>query len=108
MIPGQVPAAWSSRRRTPYDVVRWREREEGRGPLILGAVRVDDYRPPTWPSGERSQQIHFDLAADDSDSLDDAEARAIKLGAVKEEQQFAPARYRVLRDPAGYPFCLRR
>ncbi|MGC5380372.1 VOC family protein [Micromonospora sp. DT68] len=41
-------------------------------------------------------------------SLDDAEARAIELGAVKEDQQFAPDRFRVLRDPAGHPFCLRR
>ncbi|MFE9918098.1 VOC family protein [Micromonospora sp. NPDC005553] len=77
------------------------------GPLHLGAVRVDGYRPPTWPSGERSQQIHFDLAVDEPDDLDDAEARAIELGAVKEEQQPAPERFRVLRDPAGHPFCLR-
>ncbi|WP_436798839.1 VOC family protein [Micromonospora profundi] len=41
-------------------------------------------------------------------SLNDAEARAIELGAVKEDQQFAPDRFRVLRDPAGHPFCLRR
>ncbi|MGC4820844.1 VOC family protein [Micromonospora sp. DT63] len=78
------------------------------GELLLGAVRVDDYRPPTWPSGERSQQMHLDLAVDDPGGLDDAEARAIGLGAVSEEQQPVPDRFRVLRDPAGHPFCLRR
>ena len=78
------------------------------GNLYLGAVRVDDYQPPTWPSAERSQQIHLDLAVDDPDNLDDAEAQAIRLGAVKERQQSAPESFRVLRDPAGHPFCLRR
>jgi len=78
------------------------------GPLYLGAVRVDDYQPPTWPTAERSQQIHLDLAVDDPDHLDDAETQAIRLGAVKERQQSAPESFRVLRDPAGHPFCLRR
>ena len=78
------------------------------GALYLGAVRVDDYRRPSWPSAERSQQIHLDLAVDDSSHLEDAEAQAIRLGAVKEEQQPEPERFRVLRDPAGHPFCLRR
>ena len=32
------------------------------GPLLLGAIRVDDHRPPTWPSNERSQQLHLDIA----------------------------------------------
>ncbi|MGC4851703.1 VOC family protein [Micromonospora sp. DT15] len=82
-------------------------REVGQGAVQDLAVRVDGYRPSTWPSGERLQQIHFDLAVDEPDDLDDAEARAIELGAVKEEQQPAPERFRVLRDPAGHPFCLR-
>lgn len=78
------------------------------GPLYLGAVRVAGYQPPTWPTAERSQQMHLDLAVDDPDHLDDAEARAIRLGAVKESHQSAPESFRVLRDPAGHPFCLRR
>jgi len=77
------------------------------GPLYVGAVRVDGYQPPTWPSAERSQQIHLDLAVDDPGDLDDAEAQAVRLGAVKEEHQSAPESFRVLRDPAGHPFCLR-
>ncbi|MEU7678815.1 VOC family protein [Micromonospora taraxaci] len=77
------------------------------GQLYLGAVRVHGYQPPTWPSTERSQQLHFDLAVDDPGNLDDAEAQAIHLGAVKEREQPAPDSFRVLRDPAGHPFCLR-
>jgi hypothetical protein len=72
--------------------------------LHLGAVHVDGYEPPTWPSAERSQQVHLDLAVDD---LDAAEFQAIQLGATKVISQPTPERSRVLRDPAGHPFCLR-
>jgi glyoxalase superfamily protein len=72
--------------------------------LFLGAVRIEDHRPPTWPSSERSQQLHLDLAVED---LDFAEEEALGLGATKEAEQPTPDRSRVLRDPAGHPFCLR-
>ncbi|MDN5851759.1 MAG: VOC family protein [Actinomycetia bacterium] len=72
--------------------------------LFIGAVHVDGYQPPTWPSGDRPQQMHLDLAVDD---LDATEATAIRLGAAKSEYQPSPGRSRVLRDPAGHPFCLR-
>ena len=74
------------------------------GDIHLGTVHVDGYQPPTWPSPERSQQLHLDLAVDD---LAAAEAHAIQLGATTESPQPAPERFRVLRDPAGHPFCLR-
>jgi hypothetical protein len=74
------------------------------GAIYLGAVRTDDHQQPTWPSPERSQQAHLDLAVTD---LDAAEAQAIELGATQENPQPTPERYRVLRDPAGHPFCLR-
>jgi hypothetical protein len=44
------------------------------------------------------------LAVDD---LDDAEARALALGAAKAKMQPSPDRWRVLLDPAGHPFCRR-
>ncbi|MCM0621996.1 VOC family protein [Nocardioides bruguierae] len=72
--------------------------------LVLGAARVEGYRPPTWPSNDRSQQVHLDLRVDD---LDGAERDALALGATKEDHQPSPERSRVLRDPAGHPFCLR-
>ena len=74
------------------------------GDLIVGAVHVAAYQAPTWPSADRSQQIHLDVAVDD---LDAAERLAIELGASKEHDQPSPQRSRVLRDPAGHPFCLR-
>ncbi|GAA2591729.1 VOC family protein [Winogradskya consettensis] len=78
------------------------------GALYVGAVRVSGYQPPTWPSAEGSQQMHLDLSVDGTESLDEAEEQAIGLGATKEEGQPAPESFRVLRDPAGHPFCLRR
>jgi Glyoxalase-like domain len=69
----------------------------------LAAVHVEDYQPPTWPGGDAPKQMHLDLAVDD---LDQSEAAAIRLGAVRGANQPAPDRFRVLLDPAGHPFCL--
>ena len=69
----------------------------------LAAVRVPDYRPPTWPGGALPKQLHLDLVVDD---LDAAEAEAVRLGARRVEEQPEPKRWRVLLDPAGHPFCL--
>ena len=69
----------------------------------LAAVRVPDYVPPTWPDGPIPKQMHLDLSVDD---LEEAEARALRLGAREADAQPAPERWRVLLDPAGRPFCL--
>lgn len=71
--------------------------------VLIGAVRVPDYRPPTWPGGDTPKHVHLDLAVKD---LDEAEAEALRLGARKAETQPAPDRWRVFLDPAGHPFCL--
>ncbi len=68
----------------------------------IAAVKVADYRPPTWPSAEVPKQIHLDLATSD---LQAAEAEALRLGARKAADQPAPDRWRVFFDPAGHPFC---
>ena len=47
--------------------------------------------------------MHLDLAVTD---LEAAEAEAVRLGAVRTDEQPAPDRYRVMLDPAGHPFCL--
>ena len=65
--------------------------------------RVDDHRAPDWPGTGVPKQMHIDLAVTD---LDDAERRATALGATKAGHQPAPARWRVLLDPAGHPFCV--
>jgi catechol 2,3-dioxygenase-like lactoylglutathione lyase family enzyme len=68
----------------------------------LSFQRVDDYTPPTWPEGALPKQMHLDFLVDD---LDEAEAFALSIGATK--PTFQPGRtFRVLRDPAGHPFCL--
>jgi hypothetical protein len=71
--------------------------------MWLAATRVENYLAPTWPDGAVPKQLHLDLAVDD---LDQAEQRAVSLGAVRADTQPAPDRYLVLLDPAGHPFCL--
>ncbi|MFB7259000.1 VOC family protein [Streptomyces nojiriensis] len=75
-------------------------REDG---LFLGFQRVEGYRPPRWPDGSAPQQSHLDFAVDD---LDEAEAELLEMGAGKPDHQPGGARWRVLTDPAGHPFCL--
>ncbi len=69
----------------------------------LTAYEVEDYQPPTWPDGARPRQMHLDVSIKD---LEDAESRALALGARKAEVQPSPAEWRVLLDPAGHPFCI--
>jgi len=71
--------------------------------LLLAAMRVDDYLPPTWPAGAVSKQAHLDIEVDD---LEDAARRAVALGAVRAPSQPDPASHLVFVDPAGHPFCL--
>ena len=69
----------------------------------MAALKVDDYVPPTWPSGDVPKQIHLDLDVTD---LEAAVAEAEALGARVASFQPAPDRRRILLDPAGHPFCL--
>lgn len=73
----------------------------GDGPTRLGLQRVDDYRPPTWPSAEK--QLHLDFTVG---NLEEAEQRVLALGAIKPDFQPGGERWRVYQDPAGHPFCL--
>jgi hypothetical protein len=68
--------------------------------------QADDFEPPTWPTGERPQQLHLDLTVDDLDSV---ETKVLALGAIRHEVQPGEAPgdpFRVYLDPAGHPFCL--
>ena len=71
--------------------------------ILVTAQRVDDHVPPDWPTGPTPKQVHLELAVDD---LEAAEAEALSLGATRPVQQPDPARWRVLIDPAGHPFCI--
>jgi hypothetical protein len=61
-----------------------------------------DHQPPTWPKGERPQQLHLDFDVPD---LDAGEEFVLGLGARKHEHQPGTT-FRVFLDPAGHPFCL--
>ena len=69
----------------------------------LTALRVDNHRPPTWPSDDVPKQMHLDLAVTD---LHAAVDEAVRLGARQSPHQAEPELWRVLLDPAGHPFCL--
>jgi catechol 2,3-dioxygenase-like lactoylglutathione lyase family enzyme len=71
--------------------------------LWLTATTVENYVPPTWPSGDSPKQIHLDLAVKD---LAAAAQEALALGATRCEVQLDPDSYLVFLDPAGHPFCL--
>lgn len=73
------------------------------GSLWLTAVKVDNYRPPSWPGDETPKQIHLDLAVTD---LAAGEREVLALGATKATTQPSPESYLVFLDPAGHPFCL--
>lgn len=75
----------------------------GEGGLLIGFQRVDDHRAPQWPDQTVPQQSHLDFDVED---LDEAEAELLRLGAAKPDHQPNEARWRVLTDPAGHPFCL--
>lgn len=72
--------------------------------IVLQLMRVDDYRPPTWPHSTVPKQMHLDLTA--GAELDGPEASAVALGAQRVAHQPDPQRWRVLLDPAGHPFCI--
>lgn len=71
--------------------------------LFLGFQRVEGYRAPDWPGQDRPQQVHLDFEVDD---LDAAEQALCEQGGRRARTQPDEARYRVLLDPAGHPFCL--
>lgn len=68
--------------------------------LLLIPQRVADYRRPAWPG---ASIVHLDLSA--GRELGEPVERAIALGAQLVDDQ-PDARWRVLLDPAGHPFCI--
>lgn len=71
------------------------------GGLEIWFQKVDNYVPPTWPTQDRGQQIHFDLHTDDRET---EVVRAVAMGATiatEENNGFT-----VMLDPAGHPFCI--
>jgi predicted enzyme related to lactoylglutathione lyase len=75
----------------------------GDGSISIGFGRVPGYSGPGWPKEVAPKRYHLDFYVDD---LDDAEQRALALGATKPDDQPNPERWRVLLDPGGQPFDL--
>lgn len=77
-------------------------RPPGGGPG-LSFQREELYEPPAWPAerGRQQMMLHLDLEVED---LEGAVAHAVDAGATLAEFQPQEA-VRVLRDPAGHPFC---
>ncbi|MFJ3091519.1 VOC family protein [Streptomyces sp. NPDC086838] len=72
--------------------------------LFIGFQRVEDYRAPSWPDQIVPQQLHICFKV--AESLEEAEARLLELGAGKPDHQPHGDKARVLTDPAGHPFCI--
>ncbi len=85
----------------PPDDVVWIELVSD-GTPTLGFQKVDSYVAPGWPEGPVPQQLHLDFAVDD---LDEGEAHAVRVGAVKAAHQPGDT-WRTFLDPIGHPFCL--
>lgn len=80
----------------------WAEIRPEQGNNCISFQKVDDYRAPEWPGQTVPQQMHLDLMVRD---LDEGEASAVELGAIKTDEQPGTS-FRVFLDPAGHPFCL--
>jgi catechol 2,3-dioxygenase-like lactoylglutathione lyase family enzyme len=74
------------------------------GSTYLVCQQADGYQPPIWPPVDGSQRpmMHLDVQVGD---LESAVAEALALGASLADSQ-PHEHVRVLRDPAGHPFCL--
>jgi predicted enzyme related to lactoylglutathione lyase len=68
---------------------------------LMAFQRVDNYRPPKWPTQDIPQQSHIDVKVED---IEVAEAAVLELGATKVGADHPT--FRVYLDPAGHPFCL--
>ena len=74
--------------------------------LRLAFQLAEEFAAPTWPTGERPQQLHLDVTVDDVDAV---QPLVLALGATKHQVQPGEATgdtFRVYLDPAGHPFCL--
>ncbi|WP_042425833.1 VOC family protein [Streptacidiphilus anmyonensis] len=82
----------------------WATLHSGNG-FVLAFQRVEDHRPPQWPSPDRPQQFHLDLGVED---LDQAQEDVLARGATLLDDGDGKRSWRIFADPAGHPFCLVR
>jgi len=74
----------------------------------LAFQEVDELAGATWPTGERPQQLHLDLAVASKADLDDQHERVMQLGGrlLDDRSEDPDEALRVYADPAGHPFCI--
>ena len=80
--------------------VTWIELDTGHGTLAF--QQIDDFVSPTWPGGDKPQQLHLEFLVSD---LDAGEEFVLSLGGTKAEHQPGQS-FRIYLDPVGHPFCL--
>ena len=85
------------------ETCEWLELHDSTGRTTMGFQKIDNYKAPTWPSGDVPQQVHMDFHARD---LDITEKKLLAIGARKASHQIRPHRFRVYLDPIGHPFCI--
>ena len=73
------------------------------GTTTLSFQEAPDHVPPQWPDPAFPQQFHLDITVDD---IDEAEPKAVALGARPLPMTEEKVSFRVYADPAGHPFCL--
>lgn len=90
--------------RSRVDGMWWGTAIEAPDPTYVVFQQAAGYQPPVWPpvDGQQRPMMHFDFQVGD---LDSAVAEAVALGATVAADQ-PRDNVRVLRDPAGHPFCL--
>lgn len=78
--------------------------EQNGSPAWITFQQVDDYVPPVWPAtpGEQQQMAHLDFHVAD---MEEGVTYALSCGATMSEVQMEDG-WRVMRDPAGHPFCI--
>jgi predicted enzyme related to lactoylglutathione lyase len=75
---------------------------DGDNAIEVWFQEVEGYAPPSWPTQERGQQVHFDFEVEDRPAMI---SRALELGATVADDTPGQS-FTVLLDPVGHPFCL--
>lgn len=90
------------------DGTGWLQLRDPDGGVGLNIQTEVGYQPPVWPeqADRQAKMMHMEVLVDD---LEAAVDRVLRLGGAEAHHQPPDRdqrRLRVMRDPAGHPFCL--
>ena len=74
------------------ETCEWLELWDENDRTKMAFQKIDNYRVPTWPTGDLPQQAHMDFHAK---NLDIAEREILAIGGRKADHQVRPHRFRV-------------